>query len=123
MIKKIAVIIVAIMCLFLASCSTADVPPAMNAEYLTGTWEWQEEKSPNSITKMRCFKLKADGTGKILVFEGEELKSSELTWEIESHDSWSSVHLFSDENGWNCNYEMEGEYLVDLTGSDYFAKK
>ena len=55
------------------------------------------------------------GTGKILAFEGEELKSSKLTWEIESHDSWSSVHLYSNENEWNCNYEIEGEYLVELS--------
>lgn len=123
MIKKLTLIIVATMCLFLASCSKEDVPPAISEEYLTGTWEWQEDKSPESITKMRSFSLKADGTGKILAFEGESLKSSELTWVIEPHDSWSSVHLFSDENGWNCNYELEGEYLVDLTGSDYFAKK
>ncbi|MBQ8827046.1 MAG: hypothetical protein IJ007_08135 [Oscillospiraceae bacterium] len=97
--------------------------PSLDGEYLAGTWEWQEKMSPDSISKMRSFKLKADGTGKILSFDGDKLESSELTWVIEEHDSWSSVHLFSDENGWNCNYELDGEYLADLTGSDYFAKK
>lgn len=138
--KKILFIAMAAMCLFMVSCGKEDETaqqaetfskavtsaaeiPSLDSSYLTGTWEWQEEMSPDSITKMRCFELKGDGTGKILSFEGEKLESAKLTWTIENHDTWSSVHLFSDENGWNCNYELDGVYLVDLTGSDYFAKK
>ena len=139
--KKItAILLTSAICLSLSACgnnaeasqqtttaseavSSQAETPSLDGKYLAGTWEWQEEKSPDSISKMRSFKLKDDGTGKILSFEGEKLKSSELTWVIEDHDSWSSLHLFSDENGWNCNYELDGEYLVDLTGSDYFSKK
>ena len=102
--------------------TTIAAAPSLDGEYLEGTWEWQESMSPDSLTKMRSFKLKADGTGKILSFDGDKPDSS-LTWIIEDHGSWSSVHLFSGDNSWNCNFELDGEYLVDLTGSDYFAKK
>ena len=105
-----------------------EMNPALDAEYLTGVWVWQEELSPDSITKMRSFELYADGTGKVIAFEtaseeDEKMLSASLTWEIESHDSWSSLHLFSDVNLWNCNYELSGNYLMDLTGSDFFAKE
>ena len=77
--------------------------------------------SPDSISKMRSFKLKEDGTGKILSFDGEKPASTELTWVIEDHGTFSSVHLSND--SWNCNYELKGTELIDLTGSDHFAKK
>ena len=59
--------------------TTLAAAPSLEGEYLEDTWEWQESMSPGSLTKMRSFKLKADGTGKILSFDGDKPDSSRIT--------------------------------------------
>ena len=95
---------------------------ALDAEYLTGVWVMNEEKSA-TLTKTRSFELYADGTGKILTAADEELVSATFEWNIKEEFGaveWTKVSVA---NHGGYMLQLDGNDLMDLTGSDFFVKE